>query len=297
MGFFWGLLSAVGYGSADLLARFSSRQIGAIYTLYYMQFVGLIGLGGYLLLSGELARTWTQTRPGDWLLAVGVGVINITGALALYQALRIGKASVVSPIVSSYSALIVPIALLAGERLAPLALLGLIVVIIGVILSSQERERESVSTDSAGAPRRLLAPGIGWALLSALCFTVAFSLYGFVVIPVLGGLVPVWISRVTCVILLTIVFTIRRRGFHPPPNGRVWVAVLALGALDTIGFVAFMIGSSGDQVALVSVLSSLFAAVTVLLARLFLDERMRPIQWAGVAAIFIGLIAVSLPAT
>lgn len=294
MAILYGLLSAIGYGSGDFFARMSSRRIGAVYTLYYMQFIGLVALGIYLIASGELSSTWATTETGIWIAAFVIAGFNMTGSIAVYRGLEVGKASIVAPIVSSYSALIVVIALFNGEQIALVPGIGLGLVILGVVLSSIERST-GMDEPTTGTPRtrRLVIPaGVGWAMLSSVAFAIAFSAYGFIVTPVLGGIIPVWISRLTTITVLTFVFTLGRRGFRRPPDRGTWLYLLAVGIMDTIGFVALAIGVSGDQVAVVSVISSLFAAVTVLMARVFLHETLRPVQWAGIGSIFIGLVLV-----
>lgn len=293
-----GLLSAFGYGGGDFLARFAARRIGAVSTLFLMQFIGLTALGIYLIGSGELARAWSHSDIGAWIAAVIVALFNIIGAVTVYQALAVGKASIVSPIVSSYSALIVVIGFLLGERLVPQQTLGLALVIVGVVFSSIERASGiTVVSGRAVTGSRLQIPaGTLWAAVSAVTFAIAFSAYGFVVTPQLGGVIPVWVSRLTCIVVLGAAFLIVRRGFHPPRNRTTWLYVIGVGVLDTIGFIALATGVSGDQVSLVSVLSSLFAAVTVVLARIFLREQLQPIQWWGIGLIFIGLILVTTAA-
>ncbi|MCS7069930.1 MAG: hypothetical protein NZM00_00375, partial [Anaerolinea sp.] len=82
-----GLLSAVGYGGGDFLARFAARRIGAVSTLFLMQFIGLAVLGIHLLGSGELVRAWSHTGIAVWIAAVIVALFNIAGAVTVYQAL------------------------------------------------------------------------------------------------------------------------------------------------------------------------------------------------------------------
>jgi uncharacterized membrane protein len=47
-------------------------------------------------------------------------------------------------------------------------------------------------------------------------------------------------------------------------------------------------------VSIVTALASIFSAVTVLLAWVFLRERLHVVQWAGVAGLLIGVLLVSL---
>jgi len=48
-----------------------------------------------------------------------------------------------------------------------------------------------------------------------------------------------------------------------------------------------------EQVSVVSVLASLYGAVTVGLAALFLKENVARLQWLGIAAIFGGIALIS----
>ena len=75
------------------------------------------------------------------------------------------------------------------------------------------------------------------------------------------------------------------------PGFLVWVAPVAL--LDTAANIAYNLGIATALTSIVSVLSSLFSAVTVLLAALFLGERLARWQWAGVVAILLGIALVS----
>lgn len=64
--------------------------------------------------------------------------------------------------------------------------------------------------------------------------------------------------------------------------------------LITVAFLAGAEGLRSDQVAVVSVIISLFSAVTVLLAWGVLRERLRSSQWIGVGVILVGVSLVSV---
>jgi drug/metabolite transporter (DMT)-like permease len=68
----------------------------------------------------------------------------------------------------------------------------------------------------------------------------------------------------------------------------------AVGLMDTAAFVANNAGLHIGPVSVVSVLASLYGAVTVLLAWIFLRERLERSQWLGIVLIFIGIVCVSI---
>jgi drug/metabolite transporter (DMT)-like permease len=78
-----------------------------------------------------------------------------------------------------------------------------------------------------------------------------------------------------------------------PPRA-FWLFVVPTALLDTSANIAYNLGITQALVSVVVVLSSLFSAVTVLLAWIFLRERLRGWQWLGVAAIFAGIALVSI---
>jgi len=63
---------------------------------------------------------------------------------------------------------------------------------------------------------------------------------------------------------------------------------LGIGLLDTGAFVASALGFATGQVAIVSVLASLYSAVAVVLTAIFLRERLHVIQWLGMSMLLAG---------
>ena len=63
--------------------------------------------------------------------------------------------------------------------------------------------------------------------------------------------------------------------------------------LDTSAYVFNNYGMLREQTSVVSVLASLYGAVTVALAAVILKEKVSASQWLGITAIFIGIILIS----
>jgi drug/metabolite transporter (DMT)-like permease len=288
-----GLASALCWGSADFAARFNSRQVGAYRALFFMQFFGFILLGVYLKWSGGFLR---GVAPGwqPWAMAVAAGVLNVAASLALYHSFEVGTLSIVGPVSSSYPALTVALSLLSGERIHLLRGIGLVVTLAGVIFASTSFSILKAKTNQAGgAESAHLSKGVGWAIAAALGFGVMFWFLGYHVLPVVAAPVSVWVMRLTSIVALGLVALPARQSLKLP-SGLVWWGLFAAGILDTCAFLANNAGLQLGQVSVVSVLSSLYGAVTVLLAWIFLRERLEISQWSGIAMIFAGIVLVSL---
>ena len=94
-----------------------------------------------------------------------------------------------------------------------------------------------------------------------------FWFLGFHVVPLVGDAVSVWVMRLTALVSLA-VFALPARQSISPPHGGVWWMLAAVGLMDTAAFVSNNAGLHIGPVSVVSVLASLYGAVTVLLLSL-----------------------------
>ena len=78
------------------------------------------------------------------------------------------------------------------------------------------------------------------------------------------------------------------------PRGAAALLIVFIGLTDTAGFVCNNLAFKQEQIAIATVLASLYGAVTLLLAAIFLRERLGRRQWLGVALIFLGVALVSV---
>jgi len=293
MGILYGLLTALAWGSADLFARFATRKIGTLRTMLYMQLTGFI----LLTLVMRFLGGWGHLADGSgwrpWAWGILVGLLNASGTLALYRSFEIGKMSIVAPLSASYPVLTLLLSLLSGERLTLSRLSGMTLAILGVILVARGEtlpgDANTIDSRTQPAKKRL---GVGWALLAAVAFGVMFWLLGIRVVPLLGGAPTVWIIRLTCFSFATLVILIVGSSFAPPSKkDSPWI--LGVGILDTSAYVFNNLGMQLEQVSVVSVLASLYGAVTVGLAAVILREPVSRLQWLGIVSIFVGIVLIS----
>ncbi len=290
-----GVATAVSWGSADFLARFATRSVGSMRALFGMQFWGAI----FVTILLFFARDWGHLFDGSgwqpWAWGILAGSINTFAMLALYRAFEIGKLSLVGPVSASYPALTVVLSLLSGERLSAYRALGIVAAVLGVILVAAGEKPSvpvSASYNSGDADRSSRktsgVPGLGWAIAAAFSFAILFWLLGLRMIPRIGALATVWLIRVTGA-LITLSILLAKKIPLPVKNKRTRAQLYTMGYLDTAAFALSNLGMRIEQMAVISVLGSLYGAVTVALAAIFLKERIAPLQWTGIAAIFLGV--------
>src|SRR5712692_10506238 len=289
MGILLGLLTALTWGGADFIARFATHRVGALRSMLYMQLIGFLlltislpGLGGW----GHLADG-SGWQPWAWGFLAGC--FNAVSGLALYRAFEIGKMAVVAPLSASYPALTLLLSWMTGERLSAMRIVGIFCTLIGVVVVAGG-EKTPDENDAAAVQRS--GRGIGFAIFAAVGFAVLFWLLGIRVISRVGAVQTVWMIRLTSTLLTAAAILIAQQPMRLP-RGEVRWMVLSMGAFDTGAFVLSNLGMKMEQVAVISVLGSLYGAVTVGLAAIFLREHVSRWQWAGIVTIFAGIFLIS----
>jgi drug/metabolite transporter (DMT)-like permease len=288
MGIVLGLLTALTWGSADFLARFATYRIGTLRTALYMQLTGFLLLTIFLPWLGGWGHLGDGSGWQPWAWGLMAGWINALSTLTLYRSFEVGKMTVVAPLSASYPVLTLVLSLLTGERLTVARAAGIACTLLGVVLVAGG---ERVPEEGGRKPPRRSGNGIGLAICSAVGFGVLFWLLGIRIVPHVGATQTVWMIRMTSAVLMGTVIFFTKQPTRVQRGDVRWF-VLGMGVLDTTAFVMCNRGMQIEQVAVVSVLSSLYGAVTVVLAAIFLREHVSRWQWVGIVSIFAGIYLI-----
>ena len=281
MSLFFGIAAALCWGSSDFVAKLAIAKIGYLRATLFMQ---LVGISFMLLITGTDVGL-LLSFPKEAYLAVALGAVNAIATVALFKSFEVGQLSIMSPIASSYPALASILALLfLNEHVTRMRFLGIMCIFAGIVLVSFQRK----STFRA-EPKRIAA-GAGYALT-------AFGFMGFLyfalklVVIDLGGFLPVLVIRlVTASIVGTVLLFSGSRSVSGPTS--VLYLVAFVGIVDSLANVAYNIGISVGTVTVVSFVSSLFSAVTILLACALLKERLLRHQIIGIMSIMSGIAVI-----
>ncbi len=289
-----GIAAAVLWGTADFLARYSTREIGTYRTLLYMQAVGVGILTVWLVFDGELAREYSMHSWTLWVWVAISGFLSVVATLGFYRSLEIGTLSIVAPVCSVYPALTLLLSIYTGERVSKLHIFGIFVSLIGVVLAATSfapLPADSVGTGSH--PHGHLTRGVGLALMASTLYGINFWIIGYHVVTKMGATMSVWSVRLLGSILLVAAAAPVRQSIRLP-RAKTWWLIAGVGVFDAGAFLVASLGLRTGHVAVVTVISSLFSAVTVFLAWVVLRERLERTQWLGIFLIFVGIVLVSV---
>jgi len=270
------LASSFAYGSADFLGGVAAR--GA-HVLRVVAIAAPASLVVELLLWPIFGAEFSSAAVA-WGAASGVASAA-TFAL-LYRTLAIGPMSVLSPVTALISAALpVCVGIATGEELGALAVAGILLAFVAVVVVSGGLDAHGLRPSRTAL---LLAFGAGAAIaIQLICLDQA---------PDDSGIAPLLIGRaVSSAIVLSAALALRGKLGSVRPNR---VTAAGAGALDSLANFAFLLAVREGSLAVVAVITALYPAATVLLARVALGERIGRTQLAGllIAAVAVSLLAV-----
>jgi len=300
------LASAIGYGGSDFAAGLASRSAGVIQVTLLASAVSALVVTAALPFAASHPPSAAALA---WGAVAGLG--GTTGALALYLGFRHAAFSVAGPISAVGAAGFSVLAgLLLGERPTPLALTGIVLAlpaIVGVSASAASGTVAGAASgtvasaasaggrpdEPAGDPATAAgrpATGVAAGLIAGACFALLFI--GLDRAGSGSGLWPVAATQVAELTVALAVAVATRNVRLPGPRPRLLAAIT--GATGAAGTILFFFASHEGFLAVTAVLTSLYPAVTIVLARTVLGERLTVLRLAGLtlAAACVALIAV-----
>jgi drug/metabolite transporter (DMT)-like permease len=272
-----GVVAAVFWGVSGAVAGRAARALGAQSALAWAYVVGLTAALPAAVATGI---PHPDARSLGWTAVAAPAAV--ASLYAMYAALRRGPAVLVLPLVASQGGVAALVAVAFGEHLQTAAAAGLAVAMLGMyaVIRPPSAARRSVPHPTAA---------IGFAVVCAAIS--GFALYGSA--RAADGLGALWllaILRGSGVLAITVPAALR--GVLRRPGGALRLVVFC-GLADTAGFTSYVIAADRGGVAVPAVISSQFAAVSVLIGVVLMGERLSRLQLGGVAGILAGVAVVT----
>lgn len=281
-----GLGGMIGWGTADFFAKKTIDKIGDLRTLFWQQLFGTIPL----LIAFAIQPKIPHLNRFDPLFLLAFGVVSALSYLLLYAGFGKGQVSLLSPVMASYAVVVVILSvIILGEPLYLKQSLAILVTFVGIILISTDVQDLGKSFHKR-AFRLAGLPEVTSAM-------VGYSFWLLYLDKFLDGkqwLFYLLVIRIIATLTLLAYAGLRHISLKVTDTS-LWKYLICIGVFDVAAFSFVSYGFSHTQYpSVIAVLSAAFSLPTILLAYLFLGEKLTRSQLVAVGIILIGIILITI---
>jgi drug/metabolite transporter (DMT)-like permease len=270
------LASSLSWGISDFLGGFTSRRMHVLAVVLLSQVFGLIFAVALLPFLGDHGLS-----AGQMLIAAAGGAAGGIGLIAFYSGMATGSISVVSPIAGLGVVVPVGVGLARGDDPAALQLAGVLIAICAVLLVGYEESSAGAGPSLKPVVLALIA-ALGFGLFFVGVDLVADKDAAWTIAAVRAGGVGVALGAVIA----------NRPSFAMPTRG-TWGVIAVIGLFDVGANALYAVATTKGLLPVVATGGSVYPAVTVLLAYVFVGERLAPIRRIGVALALLGILMIA----
>lgn len=285
----WGLLAAVLVGTSDAIARKTSQHCDLNVLTLLVMAISTTAMTVWFLFHGS----WPHWHLEAWLASMASGTLNVAVLYLLYLALRRGPVSVASPAASTFTVMLVGWNIAAGEPWSYSQLIAVALVFVGVIMLARK-------TSTPGIDDQYSAQWIRNTALLGLAAALAVSVRMYLAQDagvILGAANALYLNRIFALIAAMVVlsYLILKRRSVQWPQRKVYGLITLQSCLEACALGVFLLGSSGAGRIGASIGFSAFAAVTAIVASVWLNERIGKTRSLWIGVIVAGLMLASYP--
>jgi drug/metabolite transporter (DMT)-like permease len=282
------LLASVVWGSSDFVGGLVSRRVRPLIVVGFAHLITVVTLIVIAAATGQFSA-----GTGYVVWAAAAGAVGLVGLLSYYAALSTGTMGIVAPIAGVGAVVPVIIGLISGDTPSGWQFAGMAAAVGGVVLASGP---ELTGGDAAG--RRPLVLAAVAAVAFGLVYTLIDKGAQHNVLMTLLAMRVVSVAIVASLAGRTAARRLPQQRLSAQFKA-IWPGWAIVGVIALVGWTdagangLYGLASRHGLVSVVAVLASLYPAVTVLLARIFDDERMRRIQSVGVMLALCGVVLLA----
>lgn len=278
-----------GWGLADFFAKKTIDQIGDIVVLAWAHVFGTAVLVCTALLQAAQGRSISVPRDyHTWLLLLCFGVAQAVIYLLVYRGFGKGQVGLLAPVFACFAGLTAVLSItIFGETIRGFLPFALSVIFAGVLLISLDanalRAKRFSFVRIAGFKE------VALATLLAAFWTLFWDRFvgdkdwlGY----------ALWMYTFMTLAILFIAALRRIRLF--PVRADLWKFLFLIGLCETGAYLAITLGYSATRfTSVVAILSGAFSLPTIILARIFLREKVTALQTVGGCIAVFGIMLLA----
>jgi uncharacterized membrane protein len=273
------------WGSGDFVTAGLSRSIGSLRALLWVTIVCDLSIVLYAAATGAYHAVSLSAIP----YAVAGGLCHTVGSMSYYKGLKVGRVSLVTPISSGWSLILVLAAiLLYGEALTALQGTGIALVIIGSVLVSA-----NLRAPQGSSKFTLSDPGIAYGFLAMLGWGIGF-LFLNEAVKEIGWVIPNVVLALSMTAFVLLYSALSRQSVAPPAAVRDRVRAIFVGLATILAYASYSIGIERYLTSVVGPLAAAYPLVTVVLAVVILREKTAINQKIGIAGVIGGVVLLAV---
>jgi transporter family protein len=278
-----GVIGMFGWGIYDFLGGVFAKQIGPFKSFFWSQLAGLISV---LLLASVFTKSVNIPILVIILFPLAA-IVYSAGYLFFFKGFELGNVSVVAATMNLWAVFTMLFAFIfMGQRLSAIQTLGVLMIISGVILAS-------ITWSDIRNKKFQFSSGVKEAVFGAFFFGVFWNISEFISEEV-GWLLTTLLVKFGIVLFLLIFsFLVKREIGLTKTSTKIKYTIVLMGVVEAgaVAVVNYRL-TIGDAI-LITPIASALSIVTIVLAVIFLKDKVAKLQGLGIVTAIIGIIVTA----
>jgi len=279
-----GIVGMVGWGLYDFLGGVFAKQIGSFKSFFWSQLAGLISA----LLLAFIFTTSINVPILVIILSPIAAIVYSAGYLFFFKGFEIGNVSIVAATMNLWAVFTMLFAFIfMGQRLSTIQTLGVVMIISGITLAS-------VNWGDIRNQKFQLSSGVKEAILGAFFFGIFWNI-SEIISKEVGWLLTTLLVKFGIVLFLLIFSFLAKReiGFKNT-TAKIKYVIVLMGIVEAGTVAVVNYGLTIGHAILITPIASALSIVTIMLAIIFLKDRVTKTQGFGILTAIVGIIVTTL---
>lgn len=273
-----------GWGLYDFLGGVFAKQIGPYKSFFWSQLAGLASI----LLLGFLIVPSMDIPSGVMLLFPIAALLYSAGYLFFFKGFEIGNLSIVAATMNLWAVFTMLFAFtFMGQRLSTIQTVGVLIILAGVTLAS-------LNWSEIQQRRFQLSSGVKEAIAGAFFFGIYWNVSEIIVEEV-GWLVSTALIKLGIVIFMFLFSFLSKHEMELAGAGAKTIsAIFFMGAVEAGAVAVVNYGLTIGDAILITPIASALSIVTILLAIIFIKDKITNLQGFGIATAVVGIVVTGI---
>ena len=275
-----GIAGMFGWGLYDFLGGVFAKQIGPYKSFFWSQLAGLVSI----LLLGLLMTPSITVSSSVMFLFPLAALLYSAGYLFFFKGFEIGNLSIVAATMNLWAVFTMLFAFtFMGQRLSTTQIVGVLMILIGVTLASlnwieiQQRKFQ-------------LSAGVKEAIAGAFFFGIYWNV-SEIIVEEIGWLVSTALIKLSIVVFMLLYSILSKHGMSlAGATSKTMSAIFFMGMVEAGAVAVVNYGLTIGDAILITPIASALSIVTILLAIIFLKDKITRHQGLGVATAVVGIV-------